>query len=295
MSGPNIRCPRKTDGQPGSWWLSQGDSGRGVTGTRQRLRSAGILGVCIGGDRATGYEMSKTQFLREIPDRNPNPELDNLEQDILKNVEWTGHWPDGFRRKTTLLGVKICAANRCRRRISSASVICAGLSAPGRDAGCRGKDREMVVLRNHEWTRFSQRKVANAQGSLTAAPVAANVSRLNLLQTHSIRRNQSERTHVRCYSSKNAARRPLRSARRAVRTAQRTRTESRRWENAIALSGLGKCFWRLTQSAARWLALAPGCHLSGFPPCGILRSHNLNGFPGQFDRTRPDSSIAPHH
>src|SRR6202167_5172117 len=30
----------------------------------------GILGVCIGGDRATGYEMSKTQFLRLIPDRN---------------------------------------------------------------------------------------------------------------------------------------------------------------------------------------------------------------------------------
>src|SRR5467141_3985034 len=44
----------------------------------------GILGVCIGGDRATGYEMSKTQFLRLIPDRNPNPELDALEQDILK-------------------------------------------------------------------------------------------------------------------------------------------------------------------------------------------------------------------
>jgi tartrate/fumarate subfamily iron-sulfur-dependent hydro-lyase alpha chain len=33
----------------------------------------GILGVCIGGDRATSYEMSKTQFLRLIPDRNPNP------------------------------------------------------------------------------------------------------------------------------------------------------------------------------------------------------------------------------
>src|SRR5208282_4826340 len=50
----------------------------------------GILGVCIGGDRATGYEMSKTQFLRLIPDRNPNPELDKLEQDILKTANELG-------------------------------------------------------------------------------------------------------------------------------------------------------------------------------------------------------------
>ena len=72
----------------------------------------GILGVCIGGDRATGYEMSKTQFLRTIPDRNPNPELDKLEQDILKTANELGIGPMGFGGKTTLLGVKICAANR---------------------------------------------------------------------------------------------------------------------------------------------------------------------------------------
>ena len=72
----------------------------------------GILGVCIGGDRATGYELSKTQFLRLIPDRNPNPALDKLEQDILKTANELGIGPMGFGGKTTLLGVKICAANR---------------------------------------------------------------------------------------------------------------------------------------------------------------------------------------
>jgi fumarate hydratase class I len=72
----------------------------------------GILGVCIGGDRVTGYEMSKTQFLRLIPDRNPIPELDALEQDILKTANELGIGPMGFGGKTTLLGVKICAANR---------------------------------------------------------------------------------------------------------------------------------------------------------------------------------------
>jgi fumarate hydratase, class I len=72
----------------------------------------GILGVCIGGDRATGYELSKTQFLRRLEDRNPNAELDALEQDILKTSNELGIGPMGFGGKTTLLGVKICAANR---------------------------------------------------------------------------------------------------------------------------------------------------------------------------------------
>lgn len=72
----------------------------------------GILGVCIGGDRATGYEMSKTQFLRRLDDRNAEPKLDALEQDILKTANELGIGPMGFGGKTTLLGVKICTANR---------------------------------------------------------------------------------------------------------------------------------------------------------------------------------------
>ncbi len=72
----------------------------------------GVLGVCIGGDRATGYEFSKQQFLRLLGDRNPNPTLDALEQDILKTANDLGIGPMGFGGRTTLLGVKICAANR---------------------------------------------------------------------------------------------------------------------------------------------------------------------------------------
>ena len=72
----------------------------------------GVLGVCIGGDRATGYEFSKTQLLRLLDDRNADPKLDALEQDILKTANELGIGPMGFGGKTTLLGVKICAANR---------------------------------------------------------------------------------------------------------------------------------------------------------------------------------------
>ena len=74
--------------------------------------SPGVLGVCIGGDRATGYEQSKLQFLRPLDDRNPNPELDQLEQEILETGNKLGIGPMGFGGRTTLLGVKICALNR---------------------------------------------------------------------------------------------------------------------------------------------------------------------------------------
>jgi fumarate hydratase, class I len=72
----------------------------------------GILGVCIGGDRATGYEFSKQQFLRMLNDTNPTEELAKLERDVLNTANELGIGPMGFGGKTTLLGVKICAANR---------------------------------------------------------------------------------------------------------------------------------------------------------------------------------------
>ena len=72
----------------------------------------GVLGVCIGGDRATSYEHSKTQFLRLLDDRNSNPALDGLEQDVLQTANELGIGPMGFGGKTTLLGVKVCALNR---------------------------------------------------------------------------------------------------------------------------------------------------------------------------------------
>ncbi len=72
----------------------------------------GILGVCIGGDRATSYAFSKEQFLRRLDDRNPDSRLDALEQDVLKTANELGIGPMGFGGQTTLLGVKICAVNR---------------------------------------------------------------------------------------------------------------------------------------------------------------------------------------
>lgn len=72
----------------------------------------GILGVCIGGDRATGYLHSKAQLLRTLDDVNPTPALAALETDIVTSANKLGIGPMGFGGATTLLGCKIGAVNR---------------------------------------------------------------------------------------------------------------------------------------------------------------------------------------
>jgi fumarate hydratase class I len=72
----------------------------------------GVLGVAVGGDRATGYLHSKEQFLRKMKDKNPNPALAALEERALAEANTLGIGPMGFGGKTTLMGVKIGALNR---------------------------------------------------------------------------------------------------------------------------------------------------------------------------------------
>lgn len=67
----------------------------------------GILGVCIGGDRASGFEEAKHQLLRSLDDSNADPELARLEKRVLKEANSLGIGPMGLGGKTTLLGVKI--------------------------------------------------------------------------------------------------------------------------------------------------------------------------------------------
>ena len=72
----------------------------------------GILGICIGGDRATGYEHSKKQLLRRLDDHHPDPQIDELERDIVETANKLGIGPMGFGGQTTLLGAKIGVLNR---------------------------------------------------------------------------------------------------------------------------------------------------------------------------------------
>jgi fumarate hydratase class I len=72
----------------------------------------GILGVCLGGDRGSGYHEAKYQLMRRLDDRNPVPELDALEQRLVDQANQLGIGPMGFGGKTTVLGVKIGTLGR---------------------------------------------------------------------------------------------------------------------------------------------------------------------------------------
>ncbi|MDZ7263387.1 MAG: fumarate hydratase [candidate division KSB1 bacterium] len=74
--------------------------------------SPGFLGVCIGGDRATGYDWAKYQFLREIDDVNPVPELAQLEARILQEANELQIGPMGFGGQMTVGSCKIGLRNR---------------------------------------------------------------------------------------------------------------------------------------------------------------------------------------
>ena len=111
-------------------------AGRNLEGVRRCLLDAvtqaqgqgcapGILGVCIGGDRATGFEESKFQLLRRIGERSPEPELAALERQVLAEANSLGIGPMGCGGRTTLLDVFI--GWRCRLPASyfvSVSYMC---------------------------------------------------------------------------------------------------------------------------------------------------------------------------
>ncbi len=74
--------------------------------------SAGAIGVCIGGDRSSGYQHAKEQLFRTLDDTNPDPELAALEGYILSASNTLGIGTMGFGGAVTLLGCKVGALNR---------------------------------------------------------------------------------------------------------------------------------------------------------------------------------------
>ena len=109
-------------------------AGRDLEGVRKCILDAvvkaqgfgcapGILGVCIGGDRATAYEVAKEQLLRPLDANDQESgirdqgsgsgeQLRKLEKRILKEANELGIGPMGLGGRTTLLGVKIASRPR---------------------------------------------------------------------------------------------------------------------------------------------------------------------------------------
>ncbi|MDP9053974.1 MAG: fumarate hydratase [Acidobacteriota bacterium] len=100
-----------------------GSAGRNLEGVRKCILHAvwkaqgqgcapGALGVCIGSDRAHGYDVAKEQLFRTLDDVNPDPVLAELETRIMKEANELGVGAMGFGGKVSLIGCKIGVANR---------------------------------------------------------------------------------------------------------------------------------------------------------------------------------------
>src|SRR3977135_1243476 len=72
----------------------------------------GAVGVCIGSDRAHGYDLAKGQLFRTLDDVNPNPALAKLEAEIMEEANNLGVGAMGFGGKASLIGCKIQADKR---------------------------------------------------------------------------------------------------------------------------------------------------------------------------------------
>jgi fumarate hydratase class I len=100
-----------------------GKAGRNLKGVRKCLLHAawqaqgqgcapGALGVCVGSDRAHGYDLAKLQLFRPLDDTNPVLELAALEREVMEEANRLGIGAMGFGGKVSLIGCKIGMANR---------------------------------------------------------------------------------------------------------------------------------------------------------------------------------------
>ncbi|HXU09559.1 MAG TPA: FumA C-terminus/TtdB family hydratase beta subunit, partial [Blastocatellia bacterium] len=74
--------------------------------------SAGAIGVCVGGDRTSGYQHAKEQLFRTLDDTNADPKLAALEEYVMTAANTLNIGTMGFGGGVTLIGCKIGALNR---------------------------------------------------------------------------------------------------------------------------------------------------------------------------------------
>lgn len=71
-----------------------------------------VIGVAVGGDRASSYIKSKEQFYRPLDDESPDPRVAALEKRLGDEANTLSIGPMGFGGKTTVLSVKIDSLER---------------------------------------------------------------------------------------------------------------------------------------------------------------------------------------
>jgi fumarate hydratase, class I len=90
-----------------------GRADRTLDGVRKCKGCApGAVGVCIGGDRTSGYLHAKEQLFRTLDDENPDARLAALENSVMTTVNTLGVGTMGFGGNVSLIGCKVGALNR---------------------------------------------------------------------------------------------------------------------------------------------------------------------------------------
>ena len=100
-----------------------GKAGRNLDGIRKAILhavwaaqgqgcSAGFIGVGVGGDRTSSYDLAKQQLFRKVDDTNPDPTLAKLENYIMEAANKLDIGPMGFGGRQTLMGCKIGSYHR---------------------------------------------------------------------------------------------------------------------------------------------------------------------------------------
>jgi fumarate hydratase class I len=102
---------------PGSGGAESGECAqvhlaRGVWQPHGQGCAPGAVGVCDGSDRARGYDLAKGQLFRTLDDVNRVLELAKIEAEMIDQAHRIGVGAMGFGGKVSLIGCKICAANR---------------------------------------------------------------------------------------------------------------------------------------------------------------------------------------
>ncbi len=71
-----------------------------------------VLGIGVGGGADIAMKLAKATLIEPIGQRNSNPDLGKLEQELIQAINYTGIGPMGLGGKTTALDVKLDFASR---------------------------------------------------------------------------------------------------------------------------------------------------------------------------------------
>lgn len=105
----------------------------------------GVLGIGVGGDRATGAELAKYQLLRRLDDQAADRRLARLERRIIAGANRLEIGPMGFGGKTTVLGVKIGTMSRLPASyFVSVAYMCWAFRRRGVTLGMNGRVRRWL-------------------------------------------------------------------------------------------------------------------------------------------------------